>query len=156
MFNAYNKGPQVSLPLDPAHVTGDITIDQNDTYLKGLVEGAVVTLDANGVKLFDGAVVDGSLTHVGFLVRNALAYPYENVPGIASGSVAVAYGNFWATTDQIDTTKTYVPGQALYAGTTTMTGKLTNVAPDPDAKKVGIATSAASLSSPQLSFIAIG
>lgn len=148
MLKILHKGIQISADLDPAKVNLDVEAFAIDTYIQGLKAGCAVTITASGVALADGAAASNK-PFVGFLINDTAGYFYENKPALASGKVGVTFGNSVVVTDQIDTTETFAPGDLLYVGTSTEVGLITKTAPT-GAVAIGVALSAASASSPEL------
>ncbi len=149
MLSILHKGLHVSLDLDTAAFTGDVDVDSQLPYVKGLVAGKMAAIDSNGkIALADGAAAAG-LMPIGFVVQDAAGYFMLNKPAIASKMVAVTFSNCVVVTDQIDTSLTFVPGQLLYCGTGAKAGLVTNV-PATGALPIGVAGSAASAAAPQL------
>ena len=151
MLTILHKGIQANLVLNPTGMTGDIAHDSALAYITGLDAGVLVGIDTSGyVKLADGDVDGTWIEPIGFLVRDAAGYFYENKPALASMRAAVTFGACVVVTDKIDTALTFNQGQRLYCGTGAKAGLITNVAPDAVARIIGIAGSDASLASPSL------
>lgn len=152
MLKVLHKGIQANFDLNDTDFTGDYDHDRNLTYIQGLEEGRLVTIDSDGyVALADGLYSNG-LHPIGFLLNDAAGPSWENTPGLASKKAAVIVGNCVVITDQIDTTLTFTPGQPLYCGTGAKKGLVTNV-PVTDAIRIGYAKSAASASDPNLEIV---
>lgn len=153
MLQVKHKGIQVSLPINPADLNLGNGIMYDDLYsdeLKKLVGGRAIRINSQGyVELADGAE-DG---YVGPLVVSATGGHLENKPALASGLVAVAFGQCQATTDQIVTTETFVPGDKIYVGTGANAGLYTKTPATADTQAVGLASSAASASEPNLTIL---
>ena len=153
MLKITYPGIQITAEVDPAlletangfldHIPANATVQA----LKG---GSPVCYGADGfLKLADGATD----TPLGLLVNDATSAFYENMPGAASATLAVTWGNFGGITDRIDTSLTFKKGDKLYAGTGAKLGLLTNVAPGADAHVIAIANSTASASQPLLELL---
>ena len=157
MLTILHKGVQANLDLDPTGMTGDIEHDSALAYITSLVAGVLVGVDADGyVQIADGKTDAGTyLEPVGFLIRSAAGYFYENKPALASKKVSVTFGNFVIITDKIDTALTFAPGNKLYCGTGAKAGLVTNVQAT-GARYLGIAGSAASAASPELLVYMLG
>jgi len=157
MLQILHKGSQISLPLNPALdtmlVDGIVYSDSVPAYLAQFVGGKVVTMEADGyVALCDGA--DSTKRCLGFVIDDAAGSFFENKPAVASGQLGIASLGFGEViTDQINTTKTFKPGDLLYADTGANAGLVTNATPATGsnvAQVIGIAGSAASLAAPSL------
>lgn len=149
MLSILHKGLHISLDLDTSAFTGDVDVDSQLAYVKGLVAGKMAAIDSNGkIQLADGAAAAG-LVPLGFIVQDAAGYFMLNKPAIASKQVAITFSNCVVITDQIDTSLTFTPGEALYCGTGAKAGLITNV-PATGAVAIGVAGSAASAAAPQL------
>lgn len=153
MLAFQHKGRTFNLPIKTSGLTGDANVDSLSTYIQSLVGGRVVTLTSTGVDLADSMTVTPNQPF-GFLVNDAAGYFFENKPALASGLVSVARGPENAIiTDQIDTSLTFAIGDLLYVSTGSKAGLVTNVKPtgtNSNPVLIGIATSTASVSAPQL------
>jgi len=153
MLKILHSGIQPSFDIDKTGLTGDVEQDLKSAYLNSLVGGRLFGLDANGnVQLADGDPANPAQP-IGFLILNATGYFFENKPALASGKVAGTLGNCVVITDQIVTSETFAPGDALYAGTGANVGLVTKTAPAAGAKQIGIAGSAASAAAPELKIL---
>lgn len=149
MLKILQKGNQYQLPLDESAFTGDIAVDSALASVTALVSGRVAAVDAAGYcVLADGDDTAGAVPF-GFIINDAAGYFYENKPALASGVVAVTFGNCVVQTDQIDTALTFAPGELLYVGTGAKAGLITNVAPT-HSRPFAISASSASAASPTL------
>lgn len=153
MLKITYPGIQISAEVDPAlfeNANGFLDSNPAGAGVQALKGGRLVAYDTNGfLKLADGAS-----DHVlGTLMNDATSAFYENIPGAASSTLAVAVGNFGGVTDQFDTTLTIKKGDRLYAGTGAKVGLYTNVAPDVSAVVIAIANSNASAAAPLLEVI---
>lgn len=153
MLQVLHKGIQASFPINPVDLGTHNGIMYNDDFtaeLRKLVGGRAIRLNSEGfVELADGA--EGG--YIGPLVVNATGGHLENKPAYASGQVAVAYGQCVATTDQIVTTETFAPGDSIYVGTGANAGLYTKTPATADTQPVGLASSAASASEPNLTIL---
>ena len=105
----YTYGGTDSLDLNQSNLTGDATVDRNSDYVRGLVAGRLVQLDADGkVEL-----ADGSKFVEGFIINDASGYEFENIPALASGKVPVITGGGVVVTDQVEEDDIVI-GDALY------------------------------------------
>lgn len=109
IINSYG-GTDSTVKLDQTGLTGDVTVDRNSDYVRSLVGGRVVTLDASGsVQLAeDTDFVEG------FIVNDASGYEFENIPALASGIVTILTGGGVVITDQVVESNVVV-GDKLYA-----------------------------------------
>lgn len=153
MLKITYPGIQISAEVNPElfeSANGFLDATPAGAGVQALKGGRLVAYDANGfLKLADGAT-----DHVlGTLVNDATSAFYENMPGAASNTLAVAFGNFGGVTDQFDTSLTIKKGDKLYAGTGSKVGLYTNVAPAAGAAVLAIANSNASAASPLLEVI---
>lgn len=150
MMKITYPGIQISAEVDPAlfeNANGFLDATPAGAGVQALKGGRLVAYDANGfLKLADGAT-DNVL---GALVNDATSAFYENMPGAASNTLAVTFGNFGGVTDQFDTSLTIKKGDKLYAGTGAKVGLFTNVAPNPAAQVIAVANSNASAANPLL------
>ncbi len=156
MLKIQHKGIQASIDLNQTGFTGDVAEDSKLAYVQSLKAGRLIAVTPDGAALADGDPAEDA-TAIGFLINDAEGYFYENKPALASGKVAITVGNCVVVTDQIDTAETFAPGDALYAGTGAKAGLVTktpitdaNTAPTVVSRQIGIALSAASSASPEL------
>lgn len=153
MLKITYPGIQISATVNPELFESDTGfLDQHPAgeAVQALKGGRLVAYDADGfLKLADGA----SDNILGTLINDATSAFYENMPGAASSTLAVAVGNFGGITDQFDTSLTIKKGDKLYAGTGAKAGLYTNVAPDAAASVIAIANSNASAAQPLLEVI---
>lgn len=120
------------------------------TYLDGLKSGRIATIDANGfIDLCDGA----TQTPVGTIVQGFGGFDGNFANAQGSRAIGVEFDARLFVTDQIDTTATFAIGDKLYAGTGAKIGLFVKVAPSATAEVVGIALSAASSASPELTVL---
>lgn len=155
MLQILHKGLQISLDIDTTSLTGVIETDVALDYIVGLKAGMVAGYDANGyAQLADGAAA-GDVTPMGFLINDAAGAYFENVPALAAKKVAITFGNCVVVTNKIDTTETFAPKDRLYVGTGAKVGLITKTAPT-GARLFGIAMSAASSASPNLTIAVFG
>lgn len=152
MLKILHKGFQANLPLDQTGFTGDVQHDSELDYTRSLVGGRFVAMTDKGLCLADGGNVKQHC--VGILVNDAAGYFYENKPAIASGLAAVSVGNQMVITDQIAPGITIAVGDKLYVGTGDNKGLITNKAPVDGSDSVGVAITAASAASPELTMLA--
>lgn len=143
MLKYDHKGVIVSLNLDTAGFTGDEIANSKLAYVQSIKAGVVVNMDSDGfVQLCDGVADDP----IGFVVNDAAGGAYENLPAMATRSVAVVpIGTGVVQSDQILAGLTIAPGDALFADTGA-DGQITNVAPTTptsDRQLIGIAANAA-------------
>lgn len=153
MLSILHKGIQYNAPLDKSDFTGDVDTDSKLAYVQGLVSGRCATITADGVALADAA--EGHL-FIGFIINDAAGYFFENKPAIASGLVPLSMGNQVVVTDQIVTTETFALGDKLYLGSGANAGLVTKTLPvgaGANVEPIGIAGSAASAASPNLTVV---
>lgn len=122
IINVYG-GTDSTIKLNQTNLTGNVAEDRNSDYVRSLVAGRLVSLDANGfVKLANGAdFVEG------FIINDASGYEFENVPALASGIVTVITGGGVVITDQV-IDDNIVVGDKLYVSN----GMITKVDPTGD------------------------
>jgi hypothetical protein len=154
MLQILYKGINYNAPLDTTGFTGNIAVDSASAYVVSLVGGRLATLHPTGVALANAANND---IFAGFIINNAAGYFFENIPALASGLVPLSVGPQGVITDQIVAGLTFTPGQPLYIGSGGNAGLVTNVQPTPgsgvNSTAFGIAGSAASASSPELTIL---
>lgn len=151
MLKILHKGIQVSIPLNKTGFTGDIATDAALAVVTNLKAGRVAKNSAAGAVLVDGAT--DSMHGAGFLVNDAAGAFYENKPAFASEKVVISCGAQLVVTDQIDTTETFAIGDKLYVGTAAEVGLITKTSPGAGAEVIGVAQSAASAASPELTIL---
>lgn len=145
-----HTGIRMSIPvknLESFNGFYDFTNPTTDPYLLSLKQGSVVAFDNLGfIKLADGAT---DVT-IGFLIRGFIDNDggSNNTPG--DQGLPVMVGNCQVITDAIVSTESFVPGDKLYAGTAANAGKVTKTAPSATSKVIGIASSIANATSPNL------
>jgi len=161
MLQILQKGLQVSIPIDPELITGNPAVDSVNATIVGFVAGKLLAIDSDGYAVLADGDTDETATSraLGFIVRDAAGYFYENKPALASGLLSIAYGPCKVISDQIGADAVFTPGSLIYAGTNTNVGLLVAIAPDVAAVPVGIALNAVTQSvadpNPELTLLSI-
>jgi hypothetical protein len=149
MLKVLHDGIRYSVDIDPATLTGDYEVDSALAYVVSLVGGRVGAIDTDGYAQLADGTVGNNLLQMGFIINDAAGYFYENKPALASRKIPLLVGNCVVISDQIDTGDTFTPGVEVFVGTGAALGLLTTTQTG-TAPRMGIALSAASAASPNL------
>lgn len=142
-----------NIPIRQVGLTGNLASDRALPYIQSLVAGRFVALDNTGCAVLADNAIAGQIV-IGCLVNSAAGNEYENAASLASFKIAVLGGpGAVFSTDQVAPSITIQPGEALYVGTGATAGLLTNVSPGATAQRVGVAISASSPASPEVTLI---
>lgn len=130
-----------TLEINPAHITGDWSVDRASANITKFQAGRLAVLGTNGYI----TLADGGATYKGYdgvIINNAAGNDWENLPALASGVIPVICGGCIIETDQVVETNVAI-GDPLYIGTGANVGLLTKT---PGTTIVGYARSANSAS----------
>lgn len=154
-FKIIHNGTKINVDL-PSTIPTDPKAFISDSTVLGLKAGRLVTINSAGLILaLNGSA--GRNSTLGVLVTDVAGGFFENIPAAGSRKAAVLLGKAVYVTDQYKSGETYAKGDLLYLGSGTDVGLITKVAPTAGAnvsiEPVGVALSAATASSPELTVL---